>query len=156
MVRRQGPRPHYTFGYYRVSRPRRRRKVLGLYGFLAHNGGDEVATFPSALTSCPIARQRRKLGSLPPPPLELGEMTVLRRRGRWPARPEWPATAPHGPALRGDRHLADLNGTLSILPSAPRRWFEDGKKTSVSNAPTFYGKVSSRSNRTRRGRVEPA
>jgi hypothetical protein len=37
--------------------------------------------------------------------------------------------------------LTDPNGVLSLLPNAPRRWFRDGERISVADAPTFYGTV---------------
>lgn len=38
--------------------------------------------------------------------------------------------------------LIEKDSVLSLLPVAPRRWLEDGKKIEVENAPTYFGTMS--------------
>jgi hypothetical protein len=38
--------------------------------------------------------------------------------------------------------VVEHDGTLSLLPGAPRRWLEAGKKIEVLNAATYFGKMS--------------
>jgi hypothetical protein len=37
--------------------------------------------------------------------------------------------------------LIETDGTLSLLPVAPRRWLEEGKTIEVQDAPTYFGKM---------------
>lgn len=137
--------PHYTFGYYRtcVDRGETEKVLAALYGFLAHNAGSEVGTF--AETSNIVPDRTDNAANLD---------LFMRRRWDWGEttvrHASEPLTSAAGVAIQLLRmvllyeetdDLADPNGSLSILPHAPRRWFAEGRRISVSHAPTFYGKV---------------
>lgn len=138
--------PHYTFGYFRACADRGEsgKLLVGLYGFVAHNAGAEVGTFSETSDIVPSRTDNA------------ANLDLFQRR-RW----DWgvsgvrdgdePITSAAGVALQLLRMVlvyeetdewADPNGTLSLLPNAPRRWFGQGKRIAISRAPTFYGKVA--------------
>jgi hypothetical protein len=144
-ARRQSIDPHYTWGYYRaaIDRGETDKVLAGLYGFLAHNADREVLSFAEASKLVPtradnaanLAQYRRSCWNWGPPFREQADE---------------PLTSPCGVALQWLRSillyeetgaLGEPNGTLSLLPHAPRRWFADGRQVAVRGAPTFYGKL---------------
>jgi hypothetical protein len=141
----------YGKGYYEslLQQGKRDRFLTSLYSIFAHGMSQNLYSFPEVAGVFPLRVSNRA-------------MWREHQRNLWNWYFEWgwgfegwqncegePLSAGPGMALQTLRMAllrenveTQEQDTLRLLDGAPAHWFEPGKRIVVSNAPTFFGKIS--------------